>query len=141
MGNDITVAVLNSSVDTIDMLKTRLNQCGFPSVVGAHVYDFRTGDADIYAFLEQHDPRVLIYDIAIPYEENWRFLQELLAAKAMAGRRVIVTTTNKNVLESMVGPTRAFEVHGKPYDIDLIVSAVERAVDAERREADSAKQP
>ena len=35
---------------------------------------------------------------------------------------MIVTTTNQNVLESLVGPTRAFEVHGKPYDIDLIVA-------------------
>jgi DNA-binding NtrC family response regulator len=127
MNQNITVAVLNSSVDTIDMLKTCLHQHGFTSVVGAHVYDFRTGDADFRKFLEQHDPRVLIYDIAIPYEDNWRFLQELLATDAMAGRRVVVTTTNKRVLESMVGPTPAFEVHGKPYDIDLIVSAVERA--------------
>ena len=131
MGHDITVAVFNSSVDTIDMLKTRLHQCGFSSVVGAHVYDFRVGDSDIHTFLEQHDPRVLIYDIAIPYEDNWRFLQQLLTADSMAGRRVIVTTTNKKVLESMVGPTRAFEVHGKPYDIDLIVSAVERATNVE----------
>jgi DNA-binding NtrC family response regulator len=131
MGHDITIAVLNSSVDTVDMLKTRLNQRGFPSVVGAHVYDFRVGGADIHKFLEQHDPRVLIYDIAIPYEDNWRFLQQLLTADAMTGRRVVVTTTNKKVLESMVGPTRAFEVHGKPYDIDLIVSAVERAAGVE----------
>ena len=127
MNQNTTVAVLNSSVDTIDMLKTCLHQHGFTSVVGAHVYDFRTGDADFRKFLAHHDPRVLIYDIAIPYEDNWRFLQELLATDAMAGRRVVVTTTNKRVLESMVGPTRAFEVHGKPYDIDLIVSAVERA--------------
>jgi hypothetical protein len=49
----------------------------------------------------------------------------------MTGRRIVVTTTNKKVLESMVGPTRAFEVHGKPYDIDLIVSAVERAAGVE----------
>jgi DNA-binding NtrC family response regulator len=131
MGHDITIAVLNSSVDTIDMLKTRLNQRGFASVVGAHVYDFRVGGADINTFLEQHDPRVLIYDIAIPYEDNWRFLQALLAADSMTGRRIVVTTTNKKVLESMVGPTRAFEVHGKPYDIDLIVSAVERAAGVE----------
>ena len=127
MGQHITVAVLNSSLDTIDMLKARLHYSGFPSVVGAHVYGFRTGAADIRKFLEQHDPRVLIYDIAIPYEENWRFLQELLTTDVMAGRRVVLTTTNRKVLESMVGPTNAFEVHGKPYDIDLIVSAVERA--------------
>ena len=131
MGHNITVAVLNSSVDTIEMLKTRLHQRGFSSVVGAHVYDFRAGDADIDQFLQQHDPRVLIYDIAIPYEENWRFLQELLTQDSMVGRRVVVTTTNKNVLESMVGPTRAFEIHGKPYDIDLIASAVERAASVE----------
>jgi DNA-binding NtrC family response regulator len=131
MGHDITIAVLNSSVDTIEMLKVRLQQRGFPFVVGAHVYDFRTGEQDIRKFLTEHDPRVLIYDIAIPYEDNWRFLQELMNTETMGGRRVIVTTTNKNVLESMVGPTPAFEVHGKPYDIDLIVSAVERAVGRE----------
>ena len=70
MSNDITVAILNSSVDTIEMLKTRLQQRGFPFVVGAHVYDFRTGDADIRKFLTDHDPQVMIYDIAIPYERT-----------------------------------------------------------------------
>lgn len=127
-GEKPTVAVINSSDDTIEMLQASLQHHGFTSVVSAHVNDLRKGREDFVTFLTEHDPRVLIYDVSIPYDRNWEFLQELLALEEMRGRSVVITTTNKEVLESLVGPTNAFEIHGKPYDIEQIVSSVERAV-------------
>jgi CheY-like chemotaxis protein len=128
MSRTPTVAVINSSEDTLELLRTCLHSHGFTSVATGQAHDIRTGQVDIAAFLGAHDPAVLIYDISIPYEDNWRFLQRLMDKPEMRGRRVVVTTTNKRVLEGLVGPACAFEIHGKPYDIEEIVRAVERAV-------------
>ena len=123
-----TIAVINSSEDTVDMLCSALNYHGFTSVAAAHVPDIRRGRIDFAAFLAEHDPRVLIYDISIPYDENWDFLQALLLTDQMRGRRIVITTTTKRVLDRLVGETGAFEIHGKPYDIEQILAAVERAL-------------
>lgn len=125
-----TIAVINSSEDTIEMLQVSLEQHGYSSVVAAHVADLRKGRVDFRSFLAAHDPRVLIYDISIPYDQNWEYLQELLGLEEMQGRTVVITTTNKEALEGLVGPTNAFEIHGKPYDIEQIVASVERALGA-----------
>ena len=101
---------------------------GFSSVVTGHINDFKSGSADFPKFLEVHDPVVLIYDVSIPYDKNWAFLRLLLDSEHMQGRKIVLTTTNKKRLEEMVGPTDAFEIVGKPYDIDEIVRAVKTAL-------------
>jgi CheY-like chemotaxis protein len=126
--HDQTVAVLNSSDDTVEMLRSCLQHHGFSSVVTGHVDDFKYGEADFPQFLEQHDPKALIYDISIPYDKNWTFLRLLLDTDAMRGRKIVLTTTNKKRLEELVGPTDAFEIVGKPYDLEQIVTAVKVAL-------------
>lgn len=123
-----TVAVINSNEDTVEMLRQALQNGGFNSVVTGHISDFRSGKADFPKFLQTHDPQVLVYDVAIPYDNNWTFLKLLLDSEHMRGRKVVVTTTNKKRLEELVGPTDAFEIVGKPYDIDAIVRAVKTAL-------------
>jgi DNA-binding NarL/FixJ family response regulator len=123
-----TVAVINSSEDTVEMLRQALHNGGFRSVVSAHIHDFKTGESDFPKYLQTHDPQAIIYDIAIPYEQNWTFLKLLLDSEHMRGRKVVLTTTNKKRLEELVGPTDALEIVGKPYDIDEIVRAVKAAL-------------
>lgn len=123
-----TVAVLNSSEDTVEMLRYALQSSGFSSVVTGHIRDFKTGATDFAQFLETHHPRVIVYDVAIPYDRNWTFLRQLLDLEHMRGRKLVVTTTNKKRLDEIVGPTDAFEIVGKPYDINRIVEAVKTAV-------------
>lgn len=127
---DAVIAVVNSSEDTVEMLRACLQQHGFTSVVTGHVADFKSGVAAFPAFVSQHDPAVLVYDISLPYDQNWTFLKLLLDTDAMRGRGVVLTTTNKARLEELVGPTGAIEIVGKPYDLDQIVGAVEAALAA-----------
>ena len=125
---DAAVAVINSNEDTVEMLRAYLQQRGFTSVATGHVTDIRNGRLDFLQFLEQHDPQVIVYDIGIPYEENWKFLQLLMSSDAMKGRRVVVTTTNKRVLDRLIGTeTQALEIVGKPYDLQAVAEAVEAA--------------
>ncbi|HEX6976470.1 MAG TPA: hypothetical protein VF147_18815 [Vicinamibacterales bacterium] len=133
MGNpkhDCTVAVINSSEDTVEMLRHALQHAGFTSIVTGHVTEIRDGKLDFVSYLNEHDPRVLVYDISIPYDQNWTFLKLLMDSQHMRGRTVVVTTTNKRRLEELVGPTEALEIVGKPYDLNAIVESVTRALGA-----------
>jgi DNA-binding NtrC family response regulator len=121
------VAVINTSEEVVDLLTRALEIKGFWPAVG-RVIDFKTGRQDVNTFLKDTDPRVVVWDIAIPYEENWEFFKRVQASAAAQGRRFILTTTNKRALESFVGPTPAHEIIGKPYDIDELIDAVGRAM-------------
>ncbi len=124
------IAVVNSNEDTVEMLRSCLQQHGFSSIVTGHIHDFKTGLSDFPDFVSQHDPKVIVYDVSIPYDKNWTFLRLLLDTEAMRGRKVVVTTTNKVRLEELVGPTEAIEIVGKPYDLERIVGAVKSAINA-----------
>lgn len=49
---------------------------------------------------------MIVYDVSIPYEKNWAFLRLLLDSESMRGRKVVLTTTNKQRLEELVGAHR-----------------------------------
>ena len=68
-----TVAVINGLQDTIDMLRFVLEDAGF-RVVDTQARDVRRGEVDLAEFVQRHDAAVVLYDIAIPYDENWRAL-------------------------------------------------------------------
>jgi DNA-binding response OmpR family regulator len=119
------VAIVNSSEDTVEMLRTLLEQEGWETVQ-AHVDDIKRGRTDFLKYLETHDPQVIIWDVPPPYDQNWAFLQLVRSSRAMDGRVVIVTTTNKPALERFVGPTDAVEIFTKPYDVEVLIDRITR---------------
>lgn len=131
MPNDVgrgrMVAIVNTSEDVVKLLRDALELEGFRTVAD-YVINYRTTREDLDAFFAEHDPDVVIWDIAIPYDENWAFFQRVQQSNGGNRRQFVVTTTNKRALESIVGPTAAFEIIGKPYDLDLVIAAVRRAV-------------
>lgn len=123
------VAVINSSQDTVEMLRALLERQGWETVEG-HVDDIKRGRLDFIEYLETHDPGVLIWDVPPPYDQNWAFLRLVRSSRAMDNRVVIVTTTNKAALERFVGPTDALEIFSKPYDVDILIDTLTRTLHA-----------
>jgi DNA-binding response OmpR family regulator len=122
------VALINASDDTVEMVQRMLDASGFNCLIGCHFSDVKKGRVDFARYLGQHDPDVVIFDISPPYKENWDFFKTLRDAKAMEGRGLVLTTTNKARLDETVGKdSDAFEVVGKPYDLDQIKLAIQAA--------------
>jgi hypothetical protein len=123
------VAVINTSPDMVDLLKDALEMAGLVVVTG-FTFDIRDGRLDIDQFLRTHQPRVIVYDIAPPYDRNWAFLQHLRHT-VMRGYRFVLTTMNPAHVERMVGrDERIYEVVGRPDDLGQIVQATREALRA-----------
>ena len=122
-----TVAIFNTNDDLVELLRMALERAGFVAVSG-HVDDARRGTLLLSAFVQEHDPRVIVYDIAPPYEQHWAFQQHVRGQPYMAGRQFVLTTTNVNRVRETLGiDDPIYEIVGKPYDIDQVVSAVKEA--------------
>jgi CheY-like chemotaxis protein len=123
----IVVAVVNTNPDVLRLLRTALEQAGFVVFV-VHIEDMKVGAADIETMLNQHDPRVIVYDVAPPYEQNWRFLDHLRTHTRFEGRQFVLTSVNVARLQRIVALDESvYEVAGEATDIEQIVRAVKEA--------------
>jgi len=87
------VAVINTSPDVVDMLRLTLEHAGIV-VVSAMTWEVRDGEVDLERFMLQHRPKVVLYDVAPPYESNWLLFEHIRAMPVMAGVHFVLTTTN-----------------------------------------------
>lgn len=121
------IAVINTSDDLVLALRNRLLDEGYEIVIG-HIRDIKMGRTNFETFLRTHRPAVVIYDIAIPYEDNWTFFNTLRHLPQSLDQPFIVTTVNKRVLEQRVGKTDAIElVGGHADDFEPVVDALAAA--------------
>jgi DNA-binding response OmpR family regulator len=120
------VALFNASDDTIDMIQTLLTGAGgAQSLVWCHFADLKKGIVDFQKYLNKHNPEVVIFDISPPYDENWQFFKTMRDAQVMRGRGSVLTTTNKNRLDEVLGTdSHALEVVGKRKDLEEIHAAI-----------------
>jgi CheY-like chemotaxis protein len=127
MSSQDVVAIFNTSEDTTDMLRVVLEHAGFV-VVTAFTNLLRDGRTDLEALMRQHQPKVIVYDIALPYEANWRLFEHIRDSPACAPARFVLTTTNVAQVRKVAGPGhQMLELVGKPYDLDALVRLVKTA--------------
>ena len=121
------VAVLNTNDDIVELLRMKFEMAGLIAV-SAHLDDVRRGQVSLVDFVKEHEPDVVLFDVAPPYEQYWRYLQHVRGMKEMAGRRFVVTTTNERRLREMIDTGEpVFEIVGKPYDLDQLTDIVRQA--------------
>jgi CheY-like chemotaxis protein len=123
----LVAAVFNTSPDIIDLLRRALEPAGIV-VVSLFTYQIREGGVNVEDFLRQHNPHVVVYDIAPPYDANWQLFRHIRAMESMRDRRIVLTSINPRRVEELTGvDERVYEVVGKPLDLDQIVRAVKEA--------------
>lgn len=123
----ITVAIINTNPDLIRLLRVNLEAAGF-IVFEVHIEEIKLGEANVESFLNQHDPKVIVYDVAPPFEQNVRFLDHLRTATGFKGRQFVLTTVNRRRVEEIVGlDETVYEVVGERSEIDEIIRAVREA--------------
>jgi CheY-like chemotaxis protein len=122
------VAVLNTSPDTVELLRIAFQHAGF-TVVSGYIHDVRDGRLDLENFVRQHEPVAIVWDIAPPYDVQWQFLEHIRQRPACSRCHFVVTTTNVHQLRKVAGPDQELhEIIGKPYDLEDIVSAVRKSI-------------
>ena len=122
--------MINSSRELVELLKVSLEQAGM-LVVTLLSHQIRNGSVDVDAFIRQHDPQVIVYDIAPPYESDWALLEHIRSFKGLEHCKFVLTSPNVAHVRGLVGrDERVHEIVGKPHDIGEFVGAVLQALKA-----------
>jgi hypothetical protein len=118
------VMIFNASDDTLDVVTEYLAREHL-SCVRAFIREFRQGKSDLADFIRHHDPKVVIWDISVPYLINWSFLQATLKTPILDGRKLVLTTTNAARLDELVGfPTGAIEISDGAHDLERLLQSL-----------------
>jgi len=123
-----TVLILNTNIDTVEMLRTALDQAGF-LVTSAFVDDLARGETELEPMLRMHPPAAVLFDVALPYDRMWGFKEQLQQQPLLRDVPFIVTTTNVRRLQEVVKEAGSdiIEIVGKPYDLQQVVDKLKRA--------------
>jgi DNA-binding response OmpR family regulator len=123
----LVVAVFNTSPDVVDLIRRAFEPAGIV-VVTLLTYQIREGTVDLDNFLMQHNPGVIVYDIAPPYQANWQLFLHIRGLSSMAGRPIVLTSANAKQVEKLAGrDERIYEIVGAPVDMNRLVRAVKEA--------------
>lgn len=122
----IKVAVMNTSREITEMLTSVLEEEGFKTC-STYTYLFKDHSQEFSSYVKENLPEVILYDIAPPYKENYILFKKISKLPIAQSIPFVLTTTNKEALESFVGPTSTHELIGKPYDLQEIVNAIKQA--------------
>jgi CheY-like chemotaxis protein len=121
----LKVLILDNSSDILELLSTDL-QCRGCIVTTASVSAIRHGEIDGVRLIEAAAPDVVVFDVALPYEANWRVAIDLQSDPRVR-MPFVLTTTNALAVRRLIGRD-LIELIGKPYDLDTLYSAIVRSV-------------
>jgi CheY-like chemotaxis protein len=124
------VAIFDSMDETIEMLARLLEEHGFQTVIG-RIEEIQSGVLDLVAFLEEHDPHVILFDLPRPYEQHLNFIRLLATTDSLKRRGWVLMTTHEAALRVAVGAVGGVpSILGKPYVPTEVLQAVQTALES-----------
>lgn len=122
------VAIFDSADDVIETLARILEDHGFETVIG-RIPEIQSGVLDLVAFLGEHDPQVIMFDLPRPYERDLNFLRLLTTSDWLKHRGWVLMTTDDEALKVVWPATDAQpSIIGKPYLPKAVLQAVRTAL-------------
>ena len=97
-----TVAIFNSSDDTVDMLSVLLTLRGYRAI-SARADDVKSGELNFIDFLSAQKPDAVVWDIAPPYDRNWNFFTLVRSIGPLQRCPLVLTTTHRHHLDAVAG--------------------------------------
>jgi len=123
----VTVAIVNTTPDAVEMLRHVLTTAGFV-VVSCYTHEVRDGKVDLESFIRQHRPKVIAYDLAPPYAASVDLFQHVRAMPAVNECQFVLTSVNPSNVSNLVGrDERIYEVVDRQEDLMKLVQAVKEA--------------
>ena len=127
----VTLLLLNSQPDTITLLSDWFG------ALGASVHHMKTLELchhldESRTLINTIHPDVVLFDLAIPYAQNWQCFTHVTEVGLFGSTPLILTTTNRRAVDQIVGPTDAFEILGTPHDLWHLQELIEWRVEAKR---------
>lgn len=124
------IAVVNDDPALIRTLQILLEVEGYRTA-GLNMSTVGGPDALLH-WIDRHDPQVILYDIPLPYEDNWEGFRQVQDAEAGTHRRFVLTTTNLRAVRELAGPAAEIEIIDLPFiSLDEVLQAVQRALHAQ----------
>ncbi|UQA57491.1 response regulator [Polyangium aurulentum] len=122
------IAIINDYWDYIEILSLHLEQRGYRAVGALMPELAKDGPRGASRFLEEHDPDVIIFDVAPPYVEHIRYLESFRPVEVDKGRKFVLTTTWPFALQGYRGTDGVVALFGKPFRVDALLAAVDNAL-------------
>jgi CheY-like chemotaxis protein len=123
----LRVAIFNDGHDTLALLRNWLGSHGHLSLT-AKLQEMRTADTEAGEFIRRNAADVVVFDVGLPYMCNWDFGAALQLLPGAEGIPFVMTTANKAALETLVGPTDAYELIGTPANLEGLLGRIYKAV-------------
>jgi CheY-like chemotaxis protein len=120
------IAIFNDSAPILSTMRQWCEMHGH-GVFSAQVSQMAMPHLNIERVVLTNRSEVVVYDVAMPYESSWDFLDVIRQQPALAGIPFVLTTNNKAALESVVGTTEALQMMGKPAELTALLGAIDTA--------------
>jgi CheY-like chemotaxis protein len=119
------VAILNHDDELTRSVCEAFEAEGFRTV-GGRIPAPPGGHEEVIAFLDEHDPDVVVFDLVQPYADYVETLRAVRRVSHSKPRVFVLTTTNRRAL-AKYGIAKAVELR-EPEDLADLTEAVRRAV-------------
>src|SRR5690242_19830440 len=102
MGDQSVIEIVNTNPDLVRRLRVALEIAGFV-VFELYVEHIKLGAANVQSFLQEHNPSVIVFDVAPPFDLTWRFLDHLRMTTDFSGRQFVLVSVNEKRAREKVG--------------------------------------